>query len=255
MLATVISGASASAQRLAVGDTTRWKRYGSAGIGRSRSVFDLDLSSFTLQGDKIVFVVRRTYSIPRRLDNGQAYVREVVRYRVDCASASFSFDVRAFVDRTDSVIQLDGVPASWTPVTVGPMGDTLVAIVCSSSTSRPPPATTNQRWIVVGTSNDSIGGYTASLDRETITRAGSTVTVWISFAFDQPRHTKDGEEFVRELEREEIDCPGHQIRGLNTALYGRGDHVLRDVNTPDAAWEPDLPASVGEIIEHYACRR
>lgn len=80
----------------------------------------------------------------------------------------------------------------------------------------------DDRWVAVDTSEHSV----VHVDRQTISRQGSRVTVWRRMTYDSPRPAENGRLFISTLSRAVYDCAARTSHIMGWQLLSADDEVV-----------------------------
>ncbi|MEQ1847608.1 MAG: surface-adhesin E family protein [Nitrospira sp.] len=108
-------------------------------------------------------------------------------------------------------------------------------------------------WVSVS-SSESLGGYTAYLDPDTIRRKGHLVKEWELYDF-KTIQTLAGKSHLSLKMQHEYDCTKERSRELSYTLFsgsmGKGNVVSTDSH--ESNWNPLEPESIAQDLWKLAC--
>lgn len=108
-------------------------------------------------------------------------------------------------------------------------------------------------WVSVS-SSETLGGYTAYLDPDTIRRKGHLVKMWVLFDF-KTIQTVAGNSHLSVKVQDEYDCTKERSRELASTFFsgsmGKGNVVSTDSSKSN--WNPLEPESIAQDLWKVAC--
>lgn len=87
-------------------------------------------------------------------------------------------------------------------------------------------------------------------DHDTVTKQGSTVTIWVKSVNDQNFPNSDGS--LSAAIKDSYDCAKRTVRTLTATTYGKNAQFIRTNSNPGKA-EDVIPGSIGEGLLKTVC--
>lgn len=103
---------------------------------------------------------------------------------------------------------------------------------------------------------DETDGVYVYIDPSTLRKRGNTVKLWLMFDWKKSQKAASGREIRSSVFQKEFDCAEEQDRTLASTHYSEGSgkgNVVGSANTPNAAFEPVVPQTLGMAVFNGAC--
>lgn len=110
-------------------------------------------------------------------------------------------------------------------------------------------------WVRVGKSAGD--GFDYYADPATIRRSGNYVKMWVVYDYQTPQ-VVSGQQFLSTKLQFEYDCRDMRSRMLYATTHSGNManlDVVATVNNPTVDWGPISPATLGEQLWKFACRK